>query len=50
MVKNKIKTENQQVQKVLQAAYGRSILFYFSTPLVVNSVWTLEEVSNYEYK
>ena len=49
LIKAKLRIKNSTVQKIVQAAYGRSVLCYFGILLVVNGVWDLEKISNQEY-
>ena len=48
VIRSKLKLADETVQKILTEAYGRSLLVYFGTPLVVAGVWGLEKISNKE--
>ena len=39
-----------QVQKILHAAYHRSLLYYFGLPLVATGVWDLQKINQVELK
>lgn len=46
IIKGKLRLQNPAVLKLVQAAYGRSLLTYFGTPLVASGVWDLSKISN----
>jgi len=49
LIKAKLRVNDETVQKLIIAAFGRSMLTYFATPLVVNGVWDLSRLSNLEF-
>ena len=50
LIQKKMRVKDDQTAKILSAAFGRSLLLYFATPLVVNGLWGLEEVSKFEHQ
>ena len=45
-IQQKLRARNLEVQAILFSAYGRSVIFYFVTPLVTCNVWDLDDVSS----